>query len=139
MDANITGAAGELFVCFDFARRGYRAVNNLFQAAPYDVLVDLGGGELLKVEVKTAGRARPHVSRRTGRGMESRYCYYTEGMARNVSAFDIAAFVALDMPAAIYLPASDPRLLNGAGISFPVSDFNQRGVLDDLLLARFLC
>jgi hypothetical protein len=53
-NTQIQGDFGEHIVCIELLQRGVHCGMNLMAGAPYDVIGDLGGGRLVKIQVKTA-------------------------------------------------------------------------------------
>jgi hypothetical protein len=79
-------------VCYDLARRGFRAAKSPFEFAPYDVVVDCKG-QILRVQVK--GSSHPSVkSTRQGGGKVLSYCFQASSVRKE--DFDLIAYVALD-------------------------------------------
>lgn len=105
-DQLAAGLAEEHIVCADLLAMGYSPFRTE-QAAPYDVAVDVGGGHILRLQVKATREPKPYPQLRqrhvTGytwamrhgkRGLRG----YAEG------AVDGFALVALDVRLVVYLP-----------------------------------
>lgn len=98
------GLAAEHLVCADFLLRGMLASIQLHPSAPYDILVDAGGGRAFRVQVKATASSEQSRKRGDGR-VRSGYRFrlvrdsgrtYSEGDA------DIFAYVVFGERAIIY-------------------------------------
>jgi len=100
------GLAAEYIVCADLILLGYRAFLSP-QNCPYDVVVDIGG-RLLRIQVKSTRRKRPIPQRIAA---TDSYLFFTKRAGKGgkrhykKNAFDLYAFVALDIRAVAYWPA----------------------------------
>ena len=104
------GHAAELRTCFDFAARGYSAALSPFPGSPFDVLVDLGDGGIVTVQVKSTSRVK-RVRREDGR-LRSKYAFVMNGAGKyRKAAVDLYAFVVFDAAEtwAMYVSPSEMR------------------------------
>lgn len=105
------GTAAEHLVCADLLMNGYTAFM-ADQNCAYDIAVDVGGGRLVRVQVKSTREQRAipqrathipaymwHV-RRAGKGGRRVY---------GASEFDLLALVALDIRLIAYMPPSQSK------------------------------
>lgn len=104
------GAAGEHLVCFDFLIRGFNGMINAFPGAPADVIVDLGKGVPLRVQVKACASATKVKNRNDAPA------YRFKMRERGASSYagmgiDLFALVALDERLVFYIPAAS--MFNG--------------------------
>jgi hypothetical protein len=115
------GKAGEHFVCCDLIRQGFSAFL-ADQGLPYDVLVDTGT-KIFRMQVKTTGglvslpRA-PNIYRFGTRRAKGGISVPSQSSA------DFWAFVALDIYAVAYIPAS--QMLARSGSMKQTVDFKSR-------------
>lgn len=136
------GKAAEYLVVADLILQGYRAYLT-DQGLPYDVVIDLDG-RLIRMQVKATREQRPvpqrvsftpgylfHV-RRTGKGNRRVY---------DQNAFDLLAFVALDIRKIAYMPFTDGLrqsiILRPPGYE-PATRAERRGNIDQFPIASAL-
>jgi hypothetical protein len=111
--ATAWGTAGEHIVCADLILSGFTAYLTS-QGLPYDIVVDLGG-KLLRVAVKSTGKAKPRPARE---GSVIRYQFVvcrsrrlstgkTDARFYEASDVDIIAFCALDIRQVAYCHISE--------------------------------
>lgn len=105
--SHIVGHAAEHFVCYDLAKRGFRAVGNMFEGSPYDVVAE-HDGRLIKIQVKGTYGTKAKTSNGSATPTY-KYCL-TEVGVNNV---DIIAYVALDVERVLYVDASQEIKKNG--------------------------
>lgn len=99
------GRAAEFLVAFDFSIRGYSAIVNSDASSPYDLLVDIGQGKILKVQVKST--YKPYI-RHAADTPSYRFQLSKADRAKYVH-MDIYAFVALDVQTVLYTVIDDLR------------------------------
>lgn len=147
------GQAGELLVCFDFVSRGYPAIINGFPGAPYDVIVDLGRGDIIRVQVKSTAKSKiwgkgelareikydrksPQVLKKYGRPKYKFGSGSKAGTDRySKNKIDLFAFVAIDVKTAMYVSAQQ---ITGSNKVFGAKSFVERAEssLDHFLAER---
>lgn len=99
LDPSLVGPAGEAFVEFDLLRRGVRVHRSVYGSG-YDLIAEVGG-RLLRVEVKATRDLRLKDGKLT-------YEFAFAGSKkRTYLEVEVFAFVALDIPAVVYIHGMD--------------------------------
>lgn len=100
------GRAGEHLVCFEFLLKGLSGMVNAFPGAEADVLVDLGIGQPIRVQVKTTLQPSWQIKKERTPFWQYSFRFGERGIAR-YSIIDLYALVALDEGVVLYIPSKE--------------------------------
>ena len=100
-----TGDVAETLVLFKLLNMGYDA-HDARRDLPYDIVVDVGGGRICRVQVK--GRRQGVRGRFDFRAQRGDWRSATGTYAYTEADFDVSAFVALSLERVIFVPGINP-------------------------------
>lgn len=123
--ASFIGDAGETMVCSELLLRGIKATYNPMAGSPYDIIGDFGGGNLFKIQVKSAsGFAAAGGQRRS-----PLYKFSMNG--KSYLSCDIFAYVVIDSKKIVFeLGTNKPPTQN---FNTDVFDRLSKTSIDDIL------